>query len=140
MNPCAAMRPAVTGDARPRVTAFAVALLVAAPVLTFAAYTNLGPHGLGLMLYVIAAGYFLVSRSSNPKFYPINASRLKITEFAVLIAICGVLHGLAMPAVVTNCAGRRINAAIVSSKKVELPTDGSVQTDYPESNGPTNND
>jgi ABC-type transporter Mla maintaining outer membrane lipid asymmetry permease subunit MlaE len=133
MNPYAVTPPATTTDARPRATALAVALLVTAPAVVFAAYTSFGPHGLGSALYGIAIGYFLVSHSSNPNFYPLNASRLKIAEFGVLIAICGVFHGLALPGVTSNCAGRRSNAAIVSSNDFEPSADEAVSAQSPES-------
>ena len=139
MNPYA-VTPATTNDARPRVTCIAVALLVTAPAIAFAAFKSFGPHGLACAVYGIVTAYFLVSCSSSPKFYPLNATRPNFVDFTVILAICGVLHGLALPTVVTNCSGRRSNATVVTSDYYEPPIDETVQADLPEPNVPTDDD
>lgn len=65
-----------------------------------------GAHGFGLSLYAVAVSWFFMTRSTSNRLWPLNKSKPTITECLVVLAICGVLHGLTLPTATTNRVNR----------------------------------
>lgn len=61
-----------------------------------------GPHGFGLSLYAALVFLLMLSRSDNKLLWPLNRFRPSFLECCILFAICAVLHGLSMPAVMSQ--------------------------------------
>ena len=85
-----------------------------------------GPHGFGVALYAVACSWFIITRVELTALWPLNASKPSAAECVVVLAICGVLHGLALPAVGTNCVGRRRPIPAVPAT-VSEPQDKSLE-------------
>jgi hypothetical protein len=68
---------------------------------------SFGAHGFGISLYIVACSWFFITRIDANLLWPLNRAKPTTVECLVLLAICGVLHGFALPAVITNCVGRR---------------------------------
>ena len=66
----------------------------------------LGPHGLGLGLYLVVGSWYAISLTKTPAFRPLNNERLSVADVLTLLAICGVFHALALPAVTSPCHTR----------------------------------
>ncbi len=97
---------------------FVSAVIVVAWIAIIVSSRSLGAHGFGLALYAIAGSWFLITRSTSNLLWPLNRIKPTIVECLVVLAICGVLHGLAIPAVTTNCVGRRQPNATLSTNVV----------------------
>ena len=82
-------------------------IVVAWMVVIISSAFYFGVHGFGISLYIVACLWFIITRIDAKLMWPLN--RVKPTAFdcLVVLAICGVLHGVALPAVITNCVGRR---------------------------------
>ncbi|GEM_PF-2827359 len=81
-----------------------------------------GAHGFGISLYIVACSWIIITRINAKLLWPLNRAKPTAIECLVVFAICGVLHGLALPTVMTNIEGRRkpnlplpINAATSQS-------------------------
>ena len=70
-------------------------------------WVTFGPHGFAVGMYIAAGSWWALSFTRKPTFRPLSNRRLKSSEVLTLLAICFVLHCLAMPAVQSNCQGRR---------------------------------
>lgn len=66
-----------------------------------------GSLGFAVALYAGPCALFVLSRTRISLLRPLNQARPTVAEFLVVLAICGVLHGLTLPGVTTNCIGRR---------------------------------
>lgn len=66
-------------------------------------------------------------------FSQIHRTRPTRFEFVVVLAICSIFYGLALPAVATNCEGRRRSVVLQSSGLREVQTnDFEVNRPYSE--------
>lgn len=84
-----------------------VSILLAWFTAIVASTLSFGAHGFGISLYTVACSWFFITRTDAKLLWPLNRVKPTTVECLVLLAICGVLHGLALPAVITNCVGRR---------------------------------
>ncbi|MCA9191363.1 MAG: hypothetical protein KDB03_06370 [Planctomycetales bacterium] len=82
-----------------------VVLVWCSAIATMTSYW--GARGFGFSLFAVACSWFVISRTTGKSLWPLNHVKPTLVECLVVLAICGVLHGLALPAVTTNCVGRR---------------------------------
>jgi hypothetical protein len=101
--------PAIDRSLTPRYLTWLVCALILAAwgamIVTLSRF--FGSHGFGLSLYAVACSWFIISRMDFNLLSLLNRFKPTLTEWLVVLAICGVLHGLSLPAVSTNCVGRR---------------------------------
>lgn len=87
----------------------------------FGSTTSFGAHGFGFALYGVVASWILMSRIDSLLRWPINKIRPTLIECVVVFMICGVLHGLALPSVMTNCVGRRPTTPTMQPSSLQTP-------------------
>ena len=127
MNPY--QTPTIYRDALPKgQTLLVCALILLAWIIAIVASARLfGVHGFGFSLYIVAFSWFLIARIDAKLLWPLNRVKPTAIECLVVLAICGLLHGLAMPAVITNCVGRRQPNSPLSTN-VSAPRSGDDST------------
>jgi hypothetical protein len=84
-------------------------------------YSRFGSFGFGLTLAAVFISWVVVANLKSACFRPFNLVRPTIVEVVVVGAIGFILYGLSIPAVVTNCVGRRgvVEPAQVSTDVVQ---------------------
>jgi hypothetical protein len=115
MNPSQA--PTIDRDALPigQTSLVCASILLAWFTAIVASALSFGAHGFGLGLYIVACSWFIITRIDANLLWPLNRAKPTAVECLVVLAICGVLHGFALPAVTTNCVGRRQTNATLST-------------------------
>jgi len=89
---------------------------------------SFGAHGFGFSLYAVVCSWFIISRMDFKILWPLNRIKPTSVECLVVLAICGVLHGLALPAITTNCVGRRQSIAPITTTAPPTQPSGTVTT------------
>lgn len=127
MNPY--QTPTIDRDSLPKGQSLlvCVSILLAWFTAIVASALSFGAHGFGISLYVVACSWFFITRTDAKLLCPLNRVKPTTVECLVLLAICGVLHGLALPAVITNCVGRRQPNAPLSTN-ASTPRSGGDST------------
>ena len=111
-NPYAPPTGAETTDRR---LAGGIVFLAACWVAVIAAsWLAFGVSGLPATAGLIAISWFVFSRSSNPRFYPINRKRMTVIDLLIILAICAILYGLTLPAVGSGQHRRPVVPAVPS--------------------------
>lgn len=107
MNPY--QSPTMDRDSLPKTQgSLAGALILLVWIIAIVVSTHLfGAHGFGISLYIVACSWIIITRINAKLLWPLNRAKPTGIEWLVVFAICGVLYGLALPTVMTNCEGRR---------------------------------
>ena len=65
------------------------------------------PHGFPLACYAFFTFAYIATKFNLHQFSPVSRMKFSAIEFAVVLAICGILHGLLGASVQSNCKGQR---------------------------------
>ena len=117
-------------------TLSSLVIVVAWGLMVVASSLAFGPHGFGLALYGVTVSWIVMTRFENSWLAPINKVRPTTIECVLVLAICGVLHGLALPSVTTNCVGRRRFAAPSVPSSLQSPMNSVDTTPPADENNP----
>ncbi len=130
MNPY--QSPAIDRCTIPRSQSWLICslILMAWGIVIIAFSRSFGAHGFGFSLYAVACSWFIISQIDIKLLWPLNQFKPTLVECFVVLAICGILHGLSLPAITTNCVGRRqlIGPATTTATQ---PQSGGVIIDRP---------
>lgn len=100
MNPYEPASPQI--DERPTCTIAAMLIVTVWVAMMCASWVWFGTQGLAPAAAIVATSFFLISQSRSKSLHPLNQTPLGLSELLVLLTICGILHGLTIPAVTTH--------------------------------------
>jgi len=104
------------------------AILMVWCIASGASSLSFGAHGFGFSLYTAVCSWFIISRIDLIILRPLNRIKPTSVDCLVVLAICGVLHGLTLPAITENCVGRRHSIAPLTATTPPAQSSGTVTT------------